>query len=49
MAQVEVGVVAPDYNKITTQFSPRDHQANTDRAISNARQMLKVFGQELQL
>jgi hypothetical protein len=49
LAEVEVGSVAPEYNKIKTQFSPRDRKETTDRAISSTRNMLKVFGKELRL
>ncbi|MBD2253589.1 hypothetical protein [Nostoc parmelioides] len=44
IAEVEVGVVAPEYNKITTQFSPKIRQEYTDRSIDSTRNMLKVFG-----
>jgi hypothetical protein len=49
MAEVEVGVVAPEYNKITTKFTAKERKAITDRAISSTRSMLKVFGVELRL
>ncbi|KAM3115676.1 hypothetical protein [Phormidesmis sp. 146-33] len=44
IAEVEVGKVAPGYNKITTKFSPADRKALTDRALSSSQNMLKVFG-----
>jgi hypothetical protein len=49
MAEVEVGVVAPEFNPITTKFTAQVRKQNTDRAISSTRNMLKVFGVPLQL
>jgi hypothetical protein len=44
IAEVEVGTVAPEYNIITTKFSPKARKEYTDRAMKSAENMLKVFG-----
>ncbi|BAZ37340.1 hypothetical protein NIES4101_32610 [Calothrix sp. NIES-4101] len=44
IAEVEVGAVAPEYNKITTQFSPKIRKEYTDLSIQSTQNMLKVFG-----
>ncbi len=49
IAEVEVGAVAPEYNKITTQFSPKIRKEYTDRSIESTRNMLKVFGSNFNL
>jgi hypothetical protein len=49
MAEVEVGVVAPDDNTITTDFSTTLRREITARATSSTRDMLKVFGAQLRL
>lgn len=49
IAEVEVGDFAPEYNKITTQFSPKIRNEYTDWAIKSSRDMLKVFGYNLNL
>jgi hypothetical protein len=43
IAEVEVGSVTPEYNKITTQFSPKRRKEYTDWAMKSTRNMLKVF------
>jgi len=49
IAEVEVGVIDPKYNRITTQFSPRQRKEYTDWAMESTRNMLKVFGYKLNL
>jgi hypothetical protein len=49
MAEVEVGTVAPERNKITTKFSPAMRREITTRATSSTKGMLKVFGETLRL
>jgi hypothetical protein len=47
IAEVEVGSVAPEYNKITTRFSAKERKERTDWAMKSTRNMLKVFGSKL--
>ncbi len=49
IAEVEVGSVAPEYNRITTQFSPKNRKEYTNWAMKSSRDMLKVFGYNLNL
>jgi hypothetical protein len=49
IAQVEVGPMLPEYNKTTTKFTPKVRKELTDRAISSTRDMLKVFGEKIDL
>ncbi|MBD2413019.1 hypothetical protein FACHB389_02290 [Nostoc calcicola FACHB-389] len=49
IAEVEVGVIDPKYNRITTQFSAQQRKEYTDWAMKSTRNMLKVFGYNLNL
>jgi hypothetical protein len=42
LAEVEVGTVAPEYNKIKTQFTPAERKELTDRAMESSQHLLKV-------
>jgi hypothetical protein len=42
LAEVEVGFVAPEFNKITTEFTAANRKELTDRATESSQQLLKV-------